>query len=203
MDGLNPLAPLEHFHTATEQEKALHQVFLKTFKELLERDIKAIYDYSAPHLTDDKTVVERFTKQRGLVVLRRSQTSEKLMKVIYANWISLSSKRGLSFLEFVLKMLWSNQYKIQRLYHSKELAHKYPQRLSSFKNSNNFLTSRIHVIMNESIDIKELAELAPTLTKLVPAHIVPRIAVEVKVNDITTHQKLGCQATIINDFSPF
>lgn len=201
MDRLDLLAPLEQSHTANELERALQAAFIKTYIELLGDDLKDLFDYSAPHMASPR-VVERFTKQDGLVVLRRPDTSEKLMRVIYATWISLGSKRGLAFLDFVLRMLWPGKYEIKRLYHSKTLASSYPNRLTYFKTADTFLTSRIHVSMSDDVDIKELAELAPTLTKLVPANIVPGISVEVKTKDIVMLGAVGAQITLVGDFQP-
>jgi hypothetical protein len=201
MDKLDFLAPLQLSHTANEMERALQDAFIKTYIELLGDDLKDLFDYSAPHMGGPR-VVERFTKQDGLVVLRRPDTSETLMRVIYATWISLGSKRGLAFLDFVLRMLWPGQYQIKRLFHSKPLAHSYPDRLTYINTNETFLTSRIHVTMSEGVDLQELAELAPTLTKLVPANVVPSIAIEVQANDVVMRGAAATQITLIGDFQP-
>lgn len=180
---------------------AMQQAFIKTYIELLGGDIANIFDYCAPHMAG-MDVIERFTKQDGLVVLRRPETSETLMRVIYATWMSMRSKRGLSFLDFVLRMLWPGQYEIKRVYHSKALASQYPSRLTYINNKDNFLTSRIHVSMSPDIDLEELAELAPTLNRLVPANVVPSIALEVPVNDIVINSAVGFQTMFIGNFEP-
>ncbi|MCK4108912.1 hypothetical protein [Acinetobacter radioresistens] len=201
MDKLKLLEPLEFSHTANELERALQAAFIKTYIELLGDDIKDLFDYSAPHMAGPR-VVERFTKQNGLVVLRRPNTSETLMRVIYATWMGLASKRGLAFLDFVLRMLWPAQYEIKRLYHSKSLAKSYPDRLTYFKTEDTFLTSRIHVTMSDDVDLKELAELAPTLTKLVPANVVPSIAISVNLEPISVNTAIGCKPIMIGNFEP-
>lgn len=201
MDKLSLLAPLEQSHTANELERAMQQVFIKTYIELLGDDLKDLFDYSAPHFAG-ATVVERFTKQDGLVVLRRPAVSEKLMRIIYSTWTSLGSKRGLSFLDFVLRMLWPNQYQIKRLFHPIDLVSQYPARLTYSDNSETFLTSRIHVLMNLDVDIEELAELAPTLTKLVPANVVPSVAIEVPTMDIVINTAVGAYPMMIGNFEP-
>ncbi|ENV88218.1 hypothetical protein ACE5JW_11805 [Acinetobacter radioresistens] len=195
------LAPLVHSHTANELEEALQSIYSKTFLELFEEDLKSLFDYSVPHMAGP-SVVERFTKQDGLVVLRRPGTSEAIMRVIYANWKALGSKRGLAFLEFVLKMIWPGQYKLRRLYHSKVYASSYPARLTYTQSSDTFLTSRLHVSMSPDIDLEELAELAPTLAKLVPANLVPSVAIELEVNDIELKLAAGVQPALIGNFEP-
>ncbi|WP_252514075.1 hypothetical protein [Acinetobacter pittii] len=201
MDRMNLLAPLELSHTATELERALQQNFIKTYIELLGDDLKDLLDYGAPVFAGPN-VIERFTKKDGLVVLRRPGVSEKLMRVIYSTWVSMGSKRGLAFLEFVLRMLWPNKYQIKWLYHSKALAQQYPARLTYQQNSENFLTSRIHVTMDKDVDLQELAELAPTLTKLVPANIVPSVAIEIGANDIEINCAVGARPLMIGNFEP-
>lgn len=195
------LSPLAHSHTANELERALQAVYIKTFLDLFEADLMNLFDYSVPHIAGP-TVVERFTKQDGLVVLRRPDTSEAVMRVIYANWKALGSKRGLAFLEFVLKMLWPGQYKIRRLYHSKIYKSNYPARLTYTQSKDTFLTSRIHVSMSPDIDLEELAELAPTLAKLVPANLVPSVAIELEVKDIELNLAAGVQPVLIGNFEP-
>lgn len=201
MGKLNLLEPLQLSHTANELERALQAAFIKTYIELLGDDLTDLFDYSAPHMAGPR-VVERFTKQDGLVVLRRPNTSEALMRVIYATWVGMGSKRGLAFLDFVLRMLWPGQYEIKRLFHSKSLASSYPDRLTYIKTNDTFLTSRIHVTMSDGVDLQELAELAPTLTKLVPANVVPSIAIEVETNDIMMLGAAATQITMIGDFQP-
>ena len=201
MDRLELLKPLELSHTANELETAMQRAFIKTYIELLGETITDIFDYSAPYMAGIN-VVERFTKQDGLVVLRRPETSETLMRVIYATWAGMASKRGLGFLDFVLRMLWPGQYQIRRIYHSKALAQQYPARLTYSDNADNFLTSRIHVSMDRNIDMAELAELAPTLSKLVPANVVPSVAIEVQVNDVQITSAVAVQPIIIANFEP-
>lgn len=201
MDSVNLLKPLELSYTANELEKSMQQAFIKTYIELLGEDIADVFDYCAPHMAG-MGVIERFTKQDGLVVLRRPETSETLMRIIYATWVSMGSKRGLSFLDFVLRMLWPGQYKIKRIYHSKALANQYPSRLTYSDSEENFLTSRIHVSMDMGIDMDEMAELAPTLSRLVPANIVPSVAIELPVNDIKINSAIGFQTMFIGNFEP-
>lgn len=201
MDRLDLLTPLSHSHTANELERAMQQAFIKTYIEFLGEDLKNLFDYSVPHFAGP-SVVERFSKKDGLVVLRRPSTSETLMRVIYANWVGIGSKRGLAFLDFVLRMLWPGQYEIKRLFHSKMLASEYPARLTYIENAQNFLTTRIHITMDDSVDLQELTELAPTLTKLVPANVVPSIAISVAVNDIELTSAIGAMPMLIGNFEP-
>ncbi|RLL18990.1 hypothetical protein [Acinetobacter chengduensis] len=201
MDKLNLLEPLSYSHTYTELEQAMQQVFIKTYIDLLGDDLTNLFDYSVPHMAGG-SVVERFSKKDGLVVLRRPNISEALMRVIYANWISMGSKRGLAFLDFVLRMLWPGQYKIKRLFHSKALASSYPSRLTYTESSENFLTSRIHISMDDDVDLQELTQLAPTLTKLVPANVVPSIAVEAGINDLEITAAVGVMPMLVCNFEP-
>lgn len=162
--------PNNHIGLETAMAKAFKQVFADVFQQR----IQDILDYGAPHL-GSRTVVERFTKQDGLVVLRRPQTSDTLMRVIYANWSSMANKRGLGFLEFVLRMLWTDQWQIKRMWHPISTYLSYPRFLVDEEKPNHFLTSRIRISIDESVDLAELIELSPILRKLVPANIVVKV----------------------------
>ena len=128
-----------------------------------------IFSYSVPW-QGSQSVVECFTKLNGLVVLRRDDEdlSDRLMRIIYANWQALASERGLGFLQFVLDMLYPKQNEIMRLWHSKSLAHKYPSYLTDTARIDRFLTSPIRIKLDAAVNIRELSELAPTLSRLVP-----------------------------------
>ena len=182
VNSLDLLAPYKQSAAWDDTEVQLQQIFIRLFEAVFSDQINDIHHYGMPHMGGAK-VVERFTKQDGLVVLRRPNASDVLMRVIYANWKSLASKRGLAFLEFVLEMLWPGQWKIHRMYHSVSRADYYPMGASKTQTANSFLTSRINVEMDTDIDVDELRELTPTLQRLVPAHIVPTIAINIDLGD--------------------
>ena len=96
------VAPYRQSFAYDDTEKVLQRLFINIFTELFKDQIEDIHHYGMPHLGSAK-VVERFTKQDGLVVLRRPTSSDLIMRVIYENWRSLASRRGLAFLEFVLQ----------------------------------------------------------------------------------------------------
>ena len=107
-------------------ETAMAKAFKQVFADVFQEQIQDLLDYGAPHI-GSPTVVERFSKQDGLVVLRRPVTSDTLMRVIYANWSSIASERGLGFLEFVLRMLWTDQWQIKRMWHPISTYTSYPK----------------------------------------------------------------------------
>lgn len=191
----NVINLLDHYRQSfafDEDEQVIKETFIRSFELLFNEQLNDIFHYGMPHFGSGN-VVERFTKQDGLVVLRRPQSSEEIMRVIYANWISLGSKRGLGFLEFVLQMLWPNQWEIARLYHSITYIDQYPKLVTEVQVSDSFLTSRIFVLMKNTVDIDELKELTPVLERLVPANIVPKIGVRI---DIDTNIDIGMAAAL-------
>lgn len=105
MDSISFTRPIDEHYVSTGLQTALAKAFKQVFAQNFEQSIQDLLDYGCPHI-GSKTVVERFSKQNGLVVLRRNNTSDTLMRIIYANWSSMGNKRGLAFLEFVLRMLW-------------------------------------------------------------------------------------------------
>lgn len=182
-DLLDLMSPYRQSFAYDDTEKALQSLFIDVFNELFAEQISDIHHYGMPHLGSAK-VVERFTKQDGLVVLRRPTSSDLIMRVIYANWRSLASRRGLAFLEFVLQMIWSDQWKIQRLYHSKERANLYPALVTPEPTRDSFLTSRITIVLDQNVDAAEVLELAPIISKLVPANIVTSISLGMELGEM-------------------
>lgn len=197
----NVINLLDHYRQSfayDEDEQVIKETFIRSFELLFNEQLNDIFHYGMPHFGSGN-VVERFTKQDGLVVLRRPQSSEEIMRVIYANWISLGSRRGFAFLEFVLQMLWPNQWEIARLYHSITYIEQYPKLVTEIKVSDSFLTSRIFVLMKNTVDIEELKELSPVLERLVPANIVPQIGVRI---DLGTGVDVG-MAAVLNPIQVF
>lgn len=187
MDILNFALPIERQFAHSGHEQALASAVSQVINEQLGQSLQDLVDYGAPHL-GSRTVVERFTKQDGLAVLRRPAMADILMRIIYANWSSIASERGLAFLEFVLKMLWPNQWQIVRLWHSIPYYEHYPRFLVEQELDNHFLTSRIRIKLDNQVDRSELSELSPILRRLVPAHIVPQVVIDVP----TEPMEQGC-----------
>lgn len=194
------LRPLQQSHQANGLERAMMQIFMDEFAAQFDPLVAQIHGYGAPFLSVP-VVVERFMKQDGLFVLRRPNSSDKLMRVIYANWRSLASKRGLGFLEFVLSMLWPNSWEIQRLYHPIAKANEYPVHLTPINKPDHFLTSRLGVVVDDSVDLQELSELSPTLQRLVPANIVPTVVVNIELDTPVIQVALACNPVLYCDFS--
>ncbi len=183
MDNINFTRPIdEQPNNHVGLETAMARAFKKVFAEVFQDQLQDIYDYGAPHIGRPE-VIERFTKQDGLVVLRRPVSSNTLMRVIYANWTSMASERGLGFLEFVMRMLWTDQWQIKRLWHPVSTFLSYPQFIVDEERPDHFLTSRIRITIDESVDLSEIVELSPILRRLVPANIVVKVnAKELDVN---------------------
>ncbi|WP_440464329.1 hypothetical protein [Psychrobacter sp. ASPA161_6] len=198
------LAPLAFTHKANELERAMVGVFTAVVQDYQVDQLNDIYSYGVPWL-GSPTVVERFTKLNGLAVLRRNDggLSDKLMSVIYANWESMASERGLAFLQFMLDMLYPNQNEIARLWHSIAQASSYPLYLSESQGANSFLTSRIRIKIDSNIDITELSELAPTLSRLVPWQIVPEVAVSIDTENMGVKVALAGEIFQVANFSPY
>ena len=178
MDLLSFAQPIERQFAHSGRELAIATAVKQVMAMQLGQPLQDLVDYGAPHL-GSRTVIERFTKQDGLAVLRRPAMADVLMRIIYANWSSIASERGLAFLEFVLKMLWPNQWQIVRLWHSIPYYEHYPRFLIEQELENYFLTSRIRIKLDNEVNRSELSELSPILRRLVPAHIVPQVVIDV------------------------
>lgn len=202
MDAVNFALPIDKQHPTSRLEGAMAQAMATVLNAELGAALQDLVDYGSPHL-GSRTVIERFSKQDGLAVLRRPVTADVLMRVIYANWSSLASERGLGFLQFVLQMLWPDQWSIGRLWHSIPLAAAYPRFLGEVEREDRFLTSRIRIRLVDSVDRSELSELAPVLRRLVPAHVVPQVVLDIP----TTPMQLGLAVVMttyqVADFTAF
>lgn len=177
MDIVSFTPPIEQSYAQEGLETALQDAFIKVFASELQSSMQDLVDYGCPQIGSN-TVVERFAKQDGLVALRGGQASDKTMQIILANWLSLASERGIRFMEFVLTMLWRDQWSITRLWHSISKVNQYPAYLSETAQSGYFLTSRMNLVLEDTIALKEIMELVPTVRRLVPAHIVLNVIAE-------------------------
>ena len=104
-----------------------------------------------------------------------------------------------------MDMLWPNLWTINRLFHSVEYAAGYPRFLSYTDDETTFPTSRIRITFDESLPIAEMSELAPVLRRLVPANVVPSIAI---IDDTEFTLPIGQSAVAMTayrviDYSPF
>ena len=190
-DNLNFTQPIEAQFAHDGLETAIASAVKQVFAENLATQMQDLVDYGSPHI-GSATVVERFTKQDGLAVLRRDDPTGKLLRIIYANWSSLASERGLGFLEFVLKMMWGGGAQIIRLWQKISNVEQYPLVLSEQQAAGYFLTSRIKISLGESINLNEAIELAPILKRLVPAHILPNLYADaLNADPIVTGKQIG------------
>ena len=164
--------------------------------------LEDLRNYGVAWLGRDE-VVERFIKQDGLVVLKRPNTGPLLMRVIYQNWLALGSERGLGFLQFVLQMLWPDQWQVVRLWHSVATVNRYPLDVVEQEGAGKFLTSRIRVYLPDDADRAELAEIAPVLRRLVPAHVVPEIALAVFSDAMQVGVAMAMSRYEVANLSPF
>ena len=198
------LSPLTNGHAANDLELAMAGIFTAIVQELQIDQLNDIYNYGAPW-QGSRTVVERFTKLNGLAVLRRDDggLSDKLMSVIYANWESIASERGVSFLQFVLDMLYPTQNVVIPLWHSKAFANSYPRHVSETQGQGRFLTSRVRIKIDAAVNIAELSELAPTLSRLLPWQVVPEIAVDIDTEDMGISVAVAGTLQLVGNFSPY
>ena len=181
MDNVNQFTDvITYSHKANDLERAMASVFQGIVSDSLGDQLDELYNYGIPW-KGSRTVVERFTKLNGLAVLRREDEglSDKLMAIIYQNWTALASERGVAFLQFVLDMLYPKQNEIVRLWHPKSQAASYPLYVKEKQEAGDFLTSRLRIKISMAVDMAEISELAPILTRLVPWQVVPEIAVSI------------------------
>lgn len=202
MDPVNFAGPLLAQPQATDLERGLSRAVAVVLQDELGMALEDLRNYGVAWLGRDE-VVERFIKQDGLVVLKRPNTGPLLMRVIYQNWLALGSERGLGFLQFVLQMLWPDQWQVVRLWHSVATVNRYPLDVVEQEGAGKFLTSRIRVYLPDDADRAELAEIAPVLRRLVPAHVVPEIALAVFSDAMQVGVAVAMSRYEVANLSPF
>ena len=202
-------APIAAQHAADEIELMLADLFVYGLNLLGER-VTDLRDYGAPML-GSRNVLERMSKHDGLAVLVRSASATDtaittaIMRAIYTSWIGLGSERGLGFLQFILQLLWPQQWTIRRLWHTAE--GQYPHHLTHdpYNQDDFFLTSRVQILLSDdgSIPRSDLSELAPVLRRLVPANIVPSVVIDVAVEDSQVGVATVMKGMQVVNLSPF
>lgn len=199
--------PIARQPTANDTETVMAELFA-TALEMISGRVADLRDYGAPVL-GSRNVLERMSKHDGLAVLVRSasetdtELTTAIMRAIYASWVGLGSERGLGFLEFVLQMIWPDAWTLRRLWHT--IDGQYPRFLTHdpYNQDDFFLTSRIQILLDDSIARTELSELAPVLRRLVPANIVPSVVIDVPVEDIGIGIAVVMTGYQVADLSPF
>lgn len=199
--------PIARQPTANDTEAVIAELFA-TALEMISGRVADLRDYGAPVL-GSRNVLERMSKHDGLAVLVRSasetdtELTTAIMRAIYASWVGLGSERGLGFLEFVLQMIWPDAWTLRRLWHTIE--GQYPRFLTHdpYNQDDFFLTSRIQILLDDSIARTELSELAPILRRLVPANIVPSVVIDVPVEEMGIGVAVAMTGYQVADLSPF
>jgi len=181
--------PIDNSFSQGELETSLALAFQQVFESTLQVPLQDIVDYGCPHI-GSRDVVERFSKKDGLVVLRRDDATDRLMQIIFSNWSSMASARGLAFVEFVLTCLWQNHWMLTRLWHDIEKVQQYPRFLSETASESSFLTSRVNLSLSRDIALKEIIELSPIVRRLIPAHIVLKVIAD-ELNTDLERSELG------------
>ncbi|WP_296405416.1 hypothetical protein [Psychrobacter sp.] len=185
LTALEFINPLAKSHQADDLEAATVSLIAKLIHEFSLDELNDMHNYGIPW-QGGRTVLERFSKLNGLVILRQDEDglSDDIMAMILANWQSMASERGLAFLQFVLDMLFPRKNRILRLWHSKALVDTYPKNVTERQLPGTFLTSRVRIALTLDSSNSDITEIAPILQKLVPWHIVPEIAVSIEFKDI-------------------
>lgn len=195
--------PITQSHQHDEMEEAMAAVFHQLLS-LMHTSIDDHHHYGTPYL-GSRQVVERFTTLNGLAVLRRrtDKVSDKIMAIILQNYLALASERGVAFLKFVLDMLYPGQSELVQLWHSKANISEYPVWVyDAPRGTERFLTSRLRIYMQDSVDAAELAEIAPVFRKLVPWHITPEIAFRLNAKVADMGVAVTMQTMMVINFSP-
>lgn len=133
------LDPLKASYEADQVEADLKAAFIEVFEEMIRGRERRINTYGLPHRGDFITV-ERFVKQEGLALERRTDR-EAYMRELFRGWRARNPKRGTQFLRYYLQLLFPGEWTLQQMWHTP--ADTYPEGASSTPGPGRILTSRL------------------------------------------------------------
>lgn len=169
----NTILPLSQSASYLPIDEALNALFIQVYFDLFNDKVAGILNYGTPTYINSRTLVEQFAKQRGLVFYNTSNTPNAVVDILYDTWQSLSSKRGLDFLHFVMSALWgADGYYLHQTYHPISRITEYPAHLSHIEQAGDFMTSRIIVGVYHQTNVQDLQKIAPVLQQIAPANLV-------------------------------
>jgi hypothetical protein len=164
------LGPLVNSHEADDLEAQFKAALMEVFETAFREKIARINTYGMPH-RGDFTVIERFVKQAGLALERRT-SREDFMREMFRGWTANNPKRGLHFLRFYLRLMWPGSWTLTQLWHNP--AKPYPTGLSDVQRPGYYLTSRVRLFLEVAGDIdgSELSKVVGSLRAVMPARMV-------------------------------
>lgn len=178
------ILPLKQSHDADELSEQLNHLFLQVYQDLFNERVNNILHYGSPTLLQNSNLIEQFAKQKGLVIYNNNANIQAL-RVLYEAWTGLSTKRGLGFVEFILKTLWGSAgYYINRIYHPIDTINQYPAHASYIYQEGMLTTSRVAIGVFDKNSFAELQKLAPTLQQIAPANVVIDVVAAVDLGEL-------------------
>ena len=180
----NTVLPLARSASYDDTSRALNELFLQVYQDLFNEKVNNILNYGSPTLLPKSSLIEQFAKQKGLVLYNRNANVQAL-RVLYEAWTGLSTKRGLGFIEFILKTLWgASGYYINRIYHPIDKLSEYPQHQSYIYQDGMMTTSRVAIGVYDQNTFSDLQKLAPTLQQIAPANIVIEVVAAIDMGEL-------------------
>lgn len=164
------LGPLVKSHEADDLEGDFKAAFMEVFESAFRAQLTRINTYGMPH-RGNFAVVERFVKQAGLALERRT-SREAFMRELFRGWTANNPKRGLHFLRFYLRLMWPGAWTLTQLWQDPALP--YPGGASTVQAPGAFLTSRVRLFLevDGDIDGSELSKVVGSLRAVLPARLL-------------------------------
>ena len=195
-DAPNTILPLCQSASYSPTDEALNALFVQVYFDLFNDKVANILNYGTPTYAGSRELVERFAKQHGLVFYNKPNTPNGVVNILYDVWQSLSSKRGLDFLHFVMTALWGNDgYYLHHTYHSIAKIGEYPAHLSHMEQAGDFMTSRIIVGVYGRENASELQKITPILQQIAPANLVIDVLSAIDLGALHLNIDIGLTVT--------
>lgn len=183
------LAALSQSFTANEKEKQLRDLFIAVFRQYLASQAFDLNVSGCAHL-GSFDFVRKTVNADGLTILQGDR-EEAATRYLYRAWQARDTNgRGLHFLRTYLQLLFPNQCRVAQLWQDKEkpYATEMHSVLEVDENGNQWtpdperfwLTSRIEIALDLSIETRSITTLANIFRSIVPARLVPQFRFWIK-----------------------
>lgn len=149
---MTELKPLQASWSVDQLELENKDLFIKVYREELQELLDEINVFGAPHL-GSFDLVSRVVSADGLALI--NDQDEARMRAIFKAWRLLNPERGLHFLRFYLRLLFTDNFDLYQLWQKKSLPYTENMKrreaiiAAGEAETDYFLTSRVRVDLND------------------------------------------------------
>lgn len=173
------LAPLEASFVQNEIEKELKAIFIEVFKSELGEDFYDLNVSGAAHLGSND-IVRRKINADGLTLLQGGSGVETANRYLYRAWNARDNlQRGMHFLRTYLQLIFPNLCSVEQMWQEKDQPYPFALHTNTDPDvkpdpKTMWLTSRVEIALDLTIETRSITTLTSILRSIVPARLVPQ-----------------------------